>query len=443
MEELLVEKEYKLFFKYLIPAVTGTVAIGLLIFIDTVFVGRGIGAKGLAALNVVIPAFTFYSCVGYLLGMGGATIAAIDEGRGNSQNKNRIFTTCMILGVIITIALVVIQNLFLDSMAKMLGATGEILPLAKEYLKVIANGAGLYLIPHVLNAFIRNDKNPTLTMIGMILCGVTNLVLDYIFIFIFGWGMFGAAVATCTAQFVYMMVLFTHFLKKDKTLKFVKPDIKFVDIKRVLNTGLPSFVNELSSGITIFLFNICLFRLAGNLSVAAYSIILNINFLVYLFYMGVAQALQPLVSYNFGSGRIDRMKKFLKLGLITNVIFAVLVLLTLIFHSEAVISLFNKDNVTLRVLTSENILKFFSATIFMGINIVLATYFQAREKGKASTYIMLSRALVLVVIGVYILPKFFGVDGIWFTILFAETITFIGILIWLKKYKYKFETSHN
>ena len=312
MEKLLKEKEINLFFKYLMPAVTGTLAIGILIFIDTVFIGRGIGAQGLAALNIALPAFTFYCCVGYLLGVGGATVASIDEGRG-LNNKKRIFTTCIVIGLIISAIFVIVQNIYLDEIVRILGAKGDIFPLAKSYLRVVVYASGLYLMPHIINPFVRNDNNPNLTMIGMVACGIVNLTLDYIFIFKFGWGMAGAATATGIAQFTYTMILCIHFFKKDRRLGFEKIDMRFEDVKRILTVGMPSFINEISSGLIIFLFNLYLLKLGGELSVAAYSIIININYLVYLIYMGVGQTIQPLVSYNYGSGRKDRVNKFLTL----------------------------------------------------------------------------------------------------------------------------------
>ena len=435
MEKLLAEKEYKLFFKYLAPAVTGTLAIGILIFMDTVFIGRGVGAKGLAALNIALPVFTFYCCIGYLLGMGGATIASIDEGRGLIENKKRIFTTCISIGIIISILFVVVQNIFLDELVRLLGAKGDIVPMAKSYLRVIVYASGFYLMPHVLNPFLRNDNNPNLTMIGMIICGIVNLVLDYVLIFHFKWGMVGAATATSTAQLVYTLILCLHFFKKDRKLGLVKINVKIEDIKRIFTVGMPSFINEISSGITVFLFNLYFFRLGGELSVAAYSIVININYLVYLIYLGVAQAIQPLVSYNYGSGKMERMKKFLSLGFGFNIIYGCIVLIIFATKSEGIIALFNSDNEALRVLTGENILKYFSATIFMGINIVFATYVQAKGDGKASSIIMLSRAFLLIAVGIVILSKLFGINGVWFATLFAELITFVGIIAWLKLLK--------
>lgn len=434
MEKLLKEKEINLFFKYLMPAVTGTLAIGILIFIDTVFIGRGIGAQGLAALNIALPAFTFYCCVGYLLGVGGATVASIDEGRG-LNNKKRIFTTCIVIGLIISAIFVIVQNIYLDEIVRILGAKGDIFPLAKSYLRVVVYASGLYLMPHIINPFVRNDNNPNLTMIGMVACGIVNLTLDYIFIFKFGWGMAGAATATGIAQFTYTMILCIHFLKKDRRLGFEKIDMRFEDVKRILTVGMPSFINEISSGLIIFLFNLYLLKLGGELSVAAYSIIININYLVYLIYMGVGQTIQPLVSYNYGSGRKDRVNKFLTLGLIFNISYALIVIIIFLTKSDIIIELFNKDNDKLRLLTSQNILKYFSATIFTGINVVIATYIQAQGQGKASSVIMFFRAFLLMVIGVIVLSKFFGIDGVWYTTLFSEVVTFIGLMIWMKLYK--------
>ena len=434
MEKLLKEKEINLFFKYLMPAVTGTLAIGILIFIDTVFIGRGIGAQGLAALNIALPAFTFYCCVGYLLGVGGATVASIDEGRG-LNNKKRIFTTCIVIGLIISAIFVIVQNIYLDEIVRILGAKGDIFPLAKSYLRVVVYASGLYLMPHIINPFVRNDNNPNLTMIGMVACGIVNLTLDYIFIFKFGWGMAGAATATGIAQFTYTMILCIHFFKKDRRLGFEKIDMRFEDVKRILTVGMPSFINEISSGLIIFLFNLYLLKLGGELSVAAYSIIININYLVYLIYMGVGQTIQPLVSYNYGSGRKDRVNKFLTLGLIFNISYTLIVIIIFLTKSDIIIELFNKDNDKLRLLTSQNILKYFSATIFTGINVVIATYIQAQGQGKASSVIMFFRAFLLMVIGVIVLSKCFGIDGVWYTTLFSEVVTFIGLMIWMKLYK--------
>lgn len=181
MEKLLVEKEYKLFFKYLTPNLIGAIFLGMIGLLDAALVGRGIGAQGLVVLSITIPVYTLYWALGYLIGFGGATVAGIDEGRG-IDNKKRLFTTSLLLAIAISIFLTIIQNLYLDEFLKFLGASPETFIMTKNYLRIVSSATILYITPFVLFGFIRNDSNPNLYMIGMIVCNVVNLSLDYIFI---------------------------------------------------------------------------------------------------------------------------------------------------------------------------------------------------------------------------------------------------------------------
>ena len=196
-----------------------------------------------------------YWSLGYLLGIGGATIASIDEGK-KLNNKKRIFTTCLALGIIISIFLTVIQNLYLDEFLKFLGISQETFLIAKQYLRIVSMATGIYIIPFILCAFIKNDNNPNLFMIGMIVCNITNLALDYIFIFIFKLGMIGAAISTVSSQVFLILVLCIHFLRKNRKIGLQHLDIRFEDIKRIIIVGMPSFMNEITGGIIVFIFNI-------------------------------------------------------------------------------------------------------------------------------------------------------------------------------------------
>ncbi len=432
MERLKEEKVLKLFVRYLLPSVTGSLAIGVLIFIDTVFIGRGVGSLGLAALNTVLPMFTLYSSTGLLLGVGGATAAAIDAGKGNDKSKKELFGTSLLIAIITTIVYILIQRLFLDKIIFSLGATNEVYPLAKEYLNVISLFTGFYLVPHTLNIFIRNDGNPNVAMWGMVLCGVVNIVLDYIFIFPMGMGMKGASLATGIAQVSYFLVLMTHFLSKKNTLSLKLVKIKIKNIKRIIKIGGPSFVNDISSGVSIFIFNWVLFSVAGEKSVSAFSIILNINFLVYLIYVGVSQASQPIISVNYGGKMYNRVNEVNKYGILVNLLVAFIILAISIFFPKEIVYLFNKSDRDLLLLTVEAMPKFFSATIFMGINIYLSNFFQSIEQSKISALLIFLRGLGLIVLGLYLLPKFLGVNGIWYATLFAESITFLLVILFYK-----------
>ncbi len=442
MERLKTESITSLFLKYLIPSVTGTLSVGVLIFIDTVFIGRGVGSMGLAALNTAIPVFTLYSSTGLLLGMGGATAAAIDSGRGNIRGKNKIFSHAVILALGIGILFTLLQGIFINALTGVLGATDTLFPMVKSYLGIISKFTLFYLVPHTLNAFIRNDGNPNLTMIGMVVCGIINIILDYIFIFIFGWGMAGAALATGLAQVAYFLILILHFYSPRNTLRIQRRKFQLETATRIFRIGFPSFLNDTSMGIAIFAFNLVLFRIRGDLAVSAYSIILNINFLVYLIFVGISQACQPLLSINYGAGNNERVRETLKLGFLTSALVAVATIVLLNVFKYPIIRLFNREDMELIGMAAVGMPLFFSATLFMGLNIIYAILFQAVENPSVSSLLTFLRGLGLIIAGLTLLPNILGINGVWGTPLFAESVTLITALIFYRRFKSK-SASHN
>lgn len=429
------EKISKLFFVYLLPSVTGSLAIGVLIFIDTVFIGRGVGSLGLAALNTVLPVFTLYSSLGLLFGIGGATLASIISGRGeNKKEKNIIFSTSLYLSVFFSIIFTLIQKIFLKDIIYYLGATELIFPYAKSYLGIISSFTAFYIIPNTLNVFIRNDSNPNLSMWSMVSCGICNVLLDYLFIFKFNMGMKGASLATGISQVLYFSILLLHFFRKNNTLKLYIGKIRFENILKIVKIGMPSFINDVSSGLAIFIFNLILFKFSNELYVSAFSIILNINFLVYLIYVGVSQGTQPIISYNYGAKLFSRIEKVNKYGLSTNIIVSIFIIGLSFIFPNAIVGIFNKENEELIKIGVEALPRFFSASLFMGINIYLANFFQGIEQSKISSLLIFMRAFLFLAMGLFILPKFLGINGVWYATLFSELITLIFVLYFYKSY---------
>jgi len=434
MEKIMHGDVSKLFLRYLIPSVTGTLSIGILIFIDTIFIGRGIGSLGLVALNTVIPAYTLYSSTGMLLGIGGATAASVDAGRGDYDGRNKIFTHSVILALVLGCLYIIGQTVLLKEITFFLGARGGAIPMTEDYLGILSKFTLFYLLPHCLNAFIRNDGNPSISMMGMVLCGIVNIILDYTFIFQFNWGMKGAALATGIAQMSYTAVLLTHFISKKNSLVLQSHKLEILVIHRMFKVGLPSFINEMSFGAVIFAFNYIFLRIGGENAVAAYSIILNINILLYLVFLGISQASQPLFSVNYGGGLHSRVWETLKLStLVSGLLGAVTILVTILYTKE-IIGLFIRDDMELMKITGDGMPLFFSASIFMGLNIMMSTFYQSIESSAVSSFITTMRSCVLMVVGLIFLPGMAGIKGVWMTPLFAEGIAFVISLFFLKNY---------
>ena len=217
---LLKDNVFKLYLKYFIPTIGAALSSAIYILFDTIFIGQGVGGDGLAALNIAIPIFGFYSGTGLLIGIGGSTLLSIERGRGHEKRSNKIFTLSIIMGSVISILYMILGLLFIDKVAYFLGATEYILPLVKEYLFIIMIGTVSFVMVNVLSPFIRADKAPKTAMAAVIIGGFTNIALDYIFVFPLNMGMKGAAIATVISSTLSLLVLSIHFIGKSNTLRF-------------------------------------------------------------------------------------------------------------------------------------------------------------------------------------------------------------------------------
>lgn len=434
-ENLLKENELKLVLRYIIPSIGGMVGMSLYIFADTFFIANGVGSLGLTALNISLPLYSIFTGTGLLIGIGGATIFSIAKGSGDKLKAESSFYISLKIGIILSIIYMVIGLLFSEEIAYLLGASDQTIEMVNMYIKTIFYFIGAFIINNILLAFIRNDGEPNLTMIAMLVSTLGNIILDYVFIYIFNLGMFGAAAATGFSPIVSMIILSTHFFKKNNTLKIKKVKITIIRINEILKSGISSFITEMSSGAVIFFFNIVVLKIVGDIGVAAYGIIANVALVAVSIFNGIGQGLQPLISVNFGAKRYDRLKNIIRNGLIIALgIGAVFYAIALIFPKE-ITMMFNSENIQeLTDITVHGIRIYFSALVIMGVNMTIAIILQSVAKTKESALISIIRGFIAVIVGLIILPSIFGLDGVWFTVPLAEVITLIISIIMTFKY---------
>ncbi|MGL5100774.1 MAG: MATE family efflux transporter, partial [Fusobacteriaceae bacterium] len=393
---------------------------------------------GLAALNVAIPVYTLVA-FGMMLGIGGATASAVDMGRGDKEGRGEIFSTTIFSGIIISIIFSLFISFYLDEICKLLGANDEIFPLVRDYVNVISKSIMFFIMPHILTNFIRNDNNPKLTMYYLIVTSTVNIGLDYLFIFPMNMGMAGAALATSLAQFSGTLVLLTHFIRKENTLFLKWMKFKSGIVKRIIQIGASSFINEISMGMIIIISNYQFYKYLGNEGVSAFSIVLNIKLLVYLVLGAFGQAMQPILSINYGAEKIERVRKTLRIGNLTMGATSVFFYILLIAFSTFFIRLFNRDSNELLKITEFGFPIYFLSTIFMGINLQLGSFFQSVEYNRVSSLLNLMRGFVVIGIFIYLLPHYFGVVGLWSSYVLAEILTMVYAIFYYKK---KFKKHH-
>ena len=425
-ENLLTENELKLVLRYIIPSMGGMIGTSLYIFADTFFIANGIGSLALTALNISLPLFNIFNGTGLLIGIGGATFFSICKGSGDKEKEETVFYTSIKMGIILSIIYMIIGLIFTEKISYLLGASAQTIEMVNNYIRTIFFFIWAFILNNIFLAFIRNDGSPKLTMIAMLTSTLGNIILDYVFIYIFRWGMFGAALATGIAPIVSLLILSSHFFNKNNTLKLKMVKFTIFRVKEIMERGIASFITEISGGTVIFFFNIVVLKIVGDIGVAAYGIIANVALVAVAIFNGIGQGLQPLISINYGAQKYKRLKKIIKYGLsIALGLGIIFYIIALVFPRE-ITMMFNSENIEeLTNLTVHGIRIYFSALVIMGVNMTAAITLQSLAKIKESSIISMLRGFVLVIIGLITLPLIFGLDGVWLTVPLAELITLV------------------
>ena len=304
---------YQKLTKYVSLNVFGMLGLSCYILADTFFISNVLGSTGIAALNFSIPVFSIIIGTGLMIGIGGATRYSIFIAHNEERKANSTFTTAMKFGIMIGMFFSILSIVGSEYLASLLGADGTTLPMTKTYLSTILLFAPFFIINNIVLTFVRNDNAPKLSMIAMLIGSFSNIILDFIFLYPLGMGMFGAAFATCLAPIISLTVLCMHFLRKNHQLKIIKNKIVFSSLLDIMQLGTSAFITELSSAIVLITFNFAFLRLSGNLGVASYGIVANIAIVVIAIFTGIAQGIQPLVSIEYGLNHQKMLKLLSKL----------------------------------------------------------------------------------------------------------------------------------
>lgn len=430
--DLLTDPVRKVFLSYLLPSVSATLVTSIYILADTMMIGRGIGAAGIAALNILLPLYSVYFGLGMMCGVGGSVLFGFSRGRGDEQSARSYFTTAFLMAVAFAVLALILGTMFFEPLLTFLGKTDSMEPYALPYGRVLVTATPVFVFSTFLQAFVRNDGAPRLAMAGVISGGVTNVVLDYVYIFLMDWGMGGAALATVTGSSLTVFILVTHFFSKENHLKLVRE----VSLKRageILGNGLASLILEVSNGFVTFLFNRQLLAYVGDIGVVVYGIISNAALVVVSISNGIAQAVQPLLSANYGARNLDRVRQGKRLGIRTALAAGgFFTALGLLFPTQ-LSYLFLEPTEEILAMAVPAVRIYFIGFLASEWNIMCGTYFQAVVKPGISLFITLLRGVLLNTVLVFLLPEFLGVNGIWITVTMSEFLTAAAVWWFMRR----------
>lgn len=422
---LICEKESSIFWKYLIPSMLSMLAVSAYSFVDTFVVGQGIGANAVAAMGVGTPIISLLYALGFLFGSGGAVVYVIAKGRGRIEEANQIFSISFLVSVFLWIVFASFGNIWIHEVADFLGATPGNHALAVEYLRWVISLSGVLILDLVMNNFIRNEGYPNVSMIATVVGTSLNIILDFVFVLVFHWGMSGAASATCIASLVSVFINCSYAIAK-KTNLIPKLKLRAIrHLKTIIPIGSGACVLEGAIAIISIVFLNYSGKHFGDDGVSAFSVLMTLNVVVYSLINGVAQAMQPLISANYAIRAGKRMRNFVKYSLLASLILgAVFCLAGIVFH-DILAGLFVSDSETVLNLASHGVQIVSLSFFFMSVSIVLGIYFQSEAKPIQAIIILLGRSAVFPIVMLFLLTPFFGKESLWLAIPIGEFLAMI------------------
>lgn len=416
--------EVKTLCRYLFPAVGGLFATYLYNVVDGIFVGQGVGAQALGAVNVAVPFITFTVALAAMFPMGGATVTAIRMGRGDEEGANRAFLTSLALTVLVSVLLMAVGMAFSRQIVDLSGGaqlSGEMRRMAADYLFYYTAFSVPMLLSTCLSVFVRNDGSPGLSFAGMCVGAAANVFLDWLFIFPLGLGVMGAAVAS-------VLVLLTHFVRRKGSLRLRRFSWDRALVGKICKRGVPEAISQLNTPVTALCYNLVLARLVGDLGVSTFSVLSYLFSLANAILSGVAQGLQPLWGRGYGRRDPEEIRRFLRWGAAINLVLAVLICGALSLWDRPVIQIFSRDAGLVEA-ASQALPVFSLSFLPMALNLVVTAYLYSTKRTLQADVIAVCRGIAVKAAAIFSIPLLLGSGAIWTAPLAAEVLTLLLALL--------------
>lgn len=432
---------YKKLIKFTMPTIIMMIFTSIYGVVDGLFISNVVGTAAFASINLIMPAIMIIGTIGFMIGTGGSAIISKTLGEGHNDKANRYFSMLIYLEILLGVIFTVIGLLVLTPVARLLGATEEMLPDCLGYGRVLLIGMTFFILQNSFQSFMVVAEKPKFGLGISISAGVTNMVLDFVFIYVFKWRVIGAALATVISQIVGAVIPFVYFSRKNNTmLKLGKAKFELSPILKTCINGSSEMVTNLSMSLVNILFNMQLMKFAGADGVSAYGIIMYVGFLFVGTYVGYSVGSAPIISYHYGAGNKEELKSLFKksVKLLGIVALAMTALAEILARPLASIFVsYDKDLLKLTV----NAIRLYSLSYILSwFNIFASSFFTALNDGFVSALISFLRTLVFQVVMILVLPKLLELNGVWLSVVFAEVLaTVVSIICYIKnrkKYEY-------
>lgn len=417
---------YKRLLRFVMSPVLMMIFTSLYSVVDGFFVSNFVGKTPFAAVNLIMPIAMGTGTVGFMFGTGGSAMVSKTLGEGKNKLANEYFSLLVYTAVIISVLLSVVAIIFTPTLSIMLGATGELLDNCIIYGRIMFAAQTAFILQNIFQSFFVAAEKPDLSLKVSIAAGLTNALLDFLFIVVFQWGIGGAAFASAIGQIVGGIIPLVYFARKnDSLLRLTRTKFNLRILLLSCANGSSEMVSNLSASVVNILYNFQLMRLVGENGVAAYGVIMYVNFIFCAVFFGYSIGSSPIVSYHYGAGNHDELKNLFRKSLTLLCCFGIVLTLLAELSATPLVRLFTSYDAELFSLTCRGFRIYSLAFVIMGINVWGCAFFTALNNGGVSAAASFLRTLVFQISVLLFLPALLGIDGVWLSIVTSEALALI------------------
>lgn len=432
---------YKRLIRFTLPSVAMMVFTSIYGVVDGFFVSNYAGKTAFAAVNLIMPFLMLLGTVGFMFGTGGSALVAKYMGQGRAEKANRLFSLFVYFSAVLGTVISILAFIFIRPIAAALGADGAMLQNCVLYGRIIIAAAPAFILQQEFQSFFVTAQKPTLGLIATVVSGVTNMVLDALFVGGFGSGIAGAAAATALSQLVGAVIPLCYFFRKNNSpLRLGKTGYNGKALLKAAANGSSELMSNVSMSLVNMLYNFQLMKYAGENGVASYGVLMYVNFVFIAVFIGYSIGMAPVVSFHFGAGNHGELRSLRRKSFVLIGGCSVAMLLLAELFGTPLARFFVGYDVELLQLTARGFQIFSFSFLFAGLSIFGSAFFTALNDGLTSAFISFLRTLVFQVAAVLLLPLIFGINGIWFSVVAAELVACAVSLIFIaakrKKYGY-------
>lgn len=424
----------KLLMQYAVPAIIAMTASSLYNMVDSIFIGHGVGTMAISGLALTFPLMNLAAAFGSLVGVGAATLISVKLGQKDYDTAQRVLGNVFVLNILLGVAFTVIVMAFLDPILYFFGGSDETVGYARDYMYIILLGNTITHLYLGLNAVLRSSGHPQKAMYATIATVIINTILDPVFIYGFGWGIRGAAIATIVAQIISLMWQLWIFSNKEELLHFHRGifRLKRKIVFDSLAIGMSPFLMNMAACFIVILINQGLKKYGGDLAIGAFGIVNRLVFIIVMIVMGLNQGMQPIAGYNFGAKQYERVTKTLKLTIIYATGVTTFGFIIGMLFSDTVVGIFTSDAelIELSAKGLRIVVMFFP---IIGFQMVTANFFQSIGMASKAIFLSLTRQMVVLLPCLLILPRFFGAAGVWYSMPISDLLASLiagTMLVW-------------